>query len=151
MYTLFIFERDLFSYFQGNILPAIFIVITGNVAEDPGVAVAMLTIGVAMSGCQYGSGFIVNPVDIAPRYAGIILAISNTTGSLGGFFAPVAIGIITVNVCILLEPLNIYLKFFEKCSVSMRSLYHNSFYRKQTVHIMQYTNTRVCELLWENR
>ncbi|XP_045163989.2 sialin-like [Mercenaria mercenaria] len=81
----------------GNMIPAIFIVIMGNVADDPGIAVAMLTLGVAMSGCQYGSGFIVNPVDIAPRYAGIILAISNTTGSLGGFFAPLAIGIITVD------------------------------------------------------
>lgn len=81
----------------GNIVPAVFIVIMGNVAEEPSVAVTMLTIGVAMSGCQYGSGFIVNPVDIAPRYAGIILAISNTTGSLGGFFAPLAIGIITVD------------------------------------------------------
>ncbi|XP_045161342.2 sialin-like [Mercenaria mercenaria] len=81
----------------GNILPAIIIVIMGNVADDPGIAVAMLILGVAMSGCQYGSGFIVNPVDIAPRYAGIIIGISATTGALGGFFAPLAIGFITVD------------------------------------------------------
>ncbi|XP_053390940.1 sialin-like [Mercenaria mercenaria] len=81
----------------GNILPAIGITIMGNVADNPGIAVAMLILGVAMSGCQYGSGFIVNPVDIAPRYAGIIIGIASTTGSLAGFFAPLAIGFITVD------------------------------------------------------
>ncbi|KAL4231338.1 hypothetical protein ACF0H5_008917 [Mactra antiquata] len=81
----------------GTLAPAVFIIITGHLDGNPGFAVAMLTIGVAMSGCQYGSGFIVNPVDIAPRYAGVIFGISNTTGTLGGFLAPIAIGIITVD------------------------------------------------------
>ncbi|XP_053379219.1 sialin-like [Mercenaria mercenaria] len=81
----------------GNILPAIFIVLMGTVTDDSVIAVTMLTLGLAMSGFQYGSGFMVNPVDIAPRYAGIILAISNTAGSLCGFFAPFAIGFITVD------------------------------------------------------
>ncbi|XP_053390549.1 sialin-like [Mercenaria mercenaria] len=81
----------------GNILPAIIIAIMGNVADDPGIAVAMLTLGMAMSGCQYGSGFIVNPVDIAPRYAGIIIGIASTSGAVAGFFGPLAIGFITVD------------------------------------------------------
>lgn len=79
----------------GTFVPAVFVIITGHLDGHPGIAVAMLTVGVAMSGCQYGSGFIVNPVDIAPRYAGIIFGISNTTGTLGGVLAPVVIGIIT--------------------------------------------------------
>ncbi|XP_053378553.1 sialin-like [Mercenaria mercenaria] len=79
----------------GSILPALLIVLLGTVADDSVIAVTMLTFGLAMSGCMYGSGFVVNPVDIAPRYAGIILAISNTTGSFCSFFTPFVIGIIT--------------------------------------------------------
>ncbi|XP_052770879.1 sialin-like [Mya arenaria] len=86
--------RKLFNSL-GTLLPAVFVILTGHMGERPEVAVAMLTLGVAMSGCQYGSGFIVNPVDIAPRYAGIIFGISNTTGTLGGFLAPMAIGYLT--------------------------------------------------------
>jgi ACS family sodium-dependent inorganic phosphate cotransporter-like MFS transporter 5 len=82
-------------------VPGALIIITGHLDGHPGLAVAMLTIGVAMSGCQYGSGFIVNPVDIAPRYAGIIFGISNTSGTLGGVLAPVAIGIITEDVSVI--------------------------------------------------
>ncbi|XP_053389175.1 sialin-like [Mercenaria mercenaria] len=52
--------RKVFNSIGGkkrNILPAIVIAILGNVANDPGIAVAMLTLGMTMSGCQYGSGF----------------------------------------------------------------------------------------------
>ena len=85
-------------YIEGSLAPAFFIVLTGYLGRDVKIAVIFLTIGVAMSGCQYGSGFIVNPVDIAPRYAGIIFGISNTTGTLGGFLAPIVIGLITTDV-----------------------------------------------------
>ena len=62
------------------------------------LAVAFLTLGVAVIGCQWGSGYLVNPVDIAPRYAGVILGISNTFATIPGFLAPLAIGQITTNV-----------------------------------------------------
>lgn len=69
-----------------------------NVPEKPELVVTLLTVGIALSAMQYGSGFLVNAVDIAPRYAGMIIAFSNSVASLGGFLAPFAIGIITEHV-----------------------------------------------------
>jgi hypothetical protein len=69
-----------------------------NIAENPSLAVTLLTIGVATSGIQFGSGFLVNSVEIAPMYAGIILAFSNCAGSLCGFLAPLVIGFIVEDV-----------------------------------------------------
>ena len=69
-----------------------------NVQDRPDIVVTLLTIGIAMSGFQYGSGFLVNAVEIAPKYAGIIMAVSNAIASLCGFLAPFAVGLITESV-----------------------------------------------------
>ncbi|KAK3593079.1 hypothetical protein CHS0354_038105 [Potamilus streckersoni] len=89
--------RKLFNSL-GEMVPALFVVITSFMdSTQPVLAVVFLTLGVAFSGCQYGSGFVVNPVDIAPKYAGVIFGISNTLGTLGGILAPIAIGYITTD------------------------------------------------------
>ena len=85
-------------FLKGNIIPAICITIMANITNRPDLVVTLLIIGIAMSGFQYGSGFLVNAVDIAPRHAGIILAMSNTVASLCGFLAPFAVGLITESV-----------------------------------------------------
>ena len=41
-----------------------------------------------MTGCKG------NPVDIAPRYSGILYAIGNTVGNISGFAAPQAVGVL---------------------------------------------------------
>jgi hypothetical protein len=69
-----------------------------NIAENPDLAVTLLTIGVAISGMQFGSGYLVNSVEVAPMYAGIIMAFSNSAGSLCGFLAPFVIGFIVEDV-----------------------------------------------------
>ena len=51
----------------------------------------------ALSGFQY-SGVMVNHVDIAPQYAGVLFGISNTAATLPGIAAPYVIGVITSNV-----------------------------------------------------
>ncbi|KAK7098468.1 sialin-like [Littorina saxatilis] len=80
----------------GEIVPALFVIGVGFMdCTNPVGGVVLLTVGVSMCGFQYGSGFIVNAGDIAPRYAGIIFGISNTFGTIPGFLAPIAIGIIT--------------------------------------------------------
>ena len=61
-------------------------------------AVILLTLGVALTGFQYGGGLYMNAGDIAPKYAGIIYGISNTFASLPGFLAPMAIGYLTPEV-----------------------------------------------------
>ncbi|XP_025085593.1 sialin-like isoform X1 [Pomacea canaliculata] len=81
---------------MGLMLPAVLVLGVGFMDCHSALwGVVLLTVGVAMSGCQYGSGFIINPGDIAPRYAGIIFGISNTFATIPGFLAPTAIGYIT--------------------------------------------------------
>lgn len=57
-------------------------------------AVTALTIGVAFSGFAI-SGYNVNHLDIAPRYASILMGISNGIGTIAGLICPVAIDHIT--------------------------------------------------------
>ena len=91
-------KHSCFLFFLGSLLPAIFLVATGYVTcATPYVGVVMLAIAVGFSGFQYG-GFLVNHVDIAPRYAGLLFGISNTAATLPGIIAPYTIGKITTNV-----------------------------------------------------
>jgi hypothetical protein len=41
------------------------------------------------------SGFMVNHLDIAPQYAGVLMGITNTFGTIPGFFAPAVTDSIT--------------------------------------------------------
>ncbi|XP_002734661.1 sialin-like [Saccoglossus kowalevskii] len=83
---------------MGSVIPGIFLVITGYMdCTQATTAVILLTIGVSFSGFQYGGGFLVNHVDIAPKYAGVLLGITNTTATISGILAPYVIGTITVN------------------------------------------------------
>ena len=59
-------------------------------AKSPVVAIAFLTIAVGFSGFAI-SGFNVNHLDIAPRYASILMGISNGCGTLAGMFCPVVV------------------------------------------------------------
>lgn len=61
------------------------------------LAVVLLVLSVGLSGFQY-SGFIVNHVDIAPAYAGILFGISNALSAIGGFVSPIIVGEITKEV-----------------------------------------------------
>lgn len=45
----------------------------------------------------YPSGFNVNHLDIAPRYASILMGISNGVGTLSGMVCPLIVGTMTKN------------------------------------------------------
>lgn len=60
------------------------------------VATMALTFGVAFSGFAI-SGFNVNHLDIAPRYASILMGLSNGIGTMAGFILPVVVDYITRN------------------------------------------------------
>ncbi|CAD5112818.1 DgyrCDS2029 [Dimorphilus gyrociliatus] len=60
------------------------------------ITIGLLTLGVTLSGSQY-SGFLVNHIDIAPKYAGTLFGISNMLGSVAGFVAPPLVGYLTKN------------------------------------------------------
>lgn len=65
--------------------------------SDFSMAIGLLTTGVTLSGSQY-SGFLVNHIDIAPKYAGTLFGISNMLGSVSGFVAPPIVGYLTRDV-----------------------------------------------------
>eukprot|EP00038_Savillea_parva_P007854 m.172914 g.172914 ORF g.172914 m.172914 type:complete len:545 (+) comp13610_c0_seq1:313-1947(+) len=57
---------------------------------------AMVLLCVAMSGNGVGnSGWLVNHLDIAPPYAGLLMGITNTFGTVPGFIAPLVTDMIT--------------------------------------------------------
>lgn len=57
-------------------------------------ALTALTFGVAFSGFAI-SGYNVNHLDIAPRYASILMGMSNGIGTIAGLLCPIAIDYIT--------------------------------------------------------
>lgn len=57
-------------------------------------AVTALTLGVAFSGFAI-SGYNVNHLDIAPRYASILMGLSNGIGTIAGLICPIAIDHLT--------------------------------------------------------
>ncbi len=61
--------------------------------HSPQAAVAMATVSLAGTGLGTG-GFIVNHLDIAPRYAGILMGLSNTFATLPGIIGVAATGFI---------------------------------------------------------
>ncbi|XP_064630117.1 sialin-like isoform X2 [Lineus longissimus] len=86
--------RKLFNSIA-SFMPAILIIVVGFIdCTNASLAVAMLSIGVACCGAFF-SGYVINPVDIGPRYSGIIFGISNTLASATGFAAPYMVGVLT--------------------------------------------------------
>ena len=73
----------------GNVVSAASIIgvsyVTGPHAHA--FAIALLCLSLAGTGMNQ-SGFMVNHLDIAPQYAGILMGISNTFGTIPGFVAP---------------------------------------------------------------
>ncbi|XP_057178084.1 vesicular glutamate transporter 1 isoform X2 [Triplophysa rosa] len=61
-----------------------------------GVAISFLVLAVGFSGFAI-SGFNVNHLDIAPRYASILMGISNGVGTLSGMVCPLIVGAMTKN------------------------------------------------------
>lgn len=82
-------------------------------------ATTALTFGVAFSGFAI-SGYNVNHLDIAPRYASILMGLSNGIGTIAGLICPIAVDHITRNgvsfiyftLYIALKVLQIYCIFY---------------------------------------
>ncbi|XP_070199239.1 vesicular glutamate transporter 1-like [Littorina saxatilis] len=63
-------------------------------ARDTATSIVCLTIAVGFSGFAI-SGFNVNHLDIAPRYASILMGLSNSVGTLSGMLCPIVVQSIT--------------------------------------------------------
>lgn len=76
-------------------IEAIFLIIVG-MSNGTKTAIFSLTLAVGFSGFAI-SGFNVNHLDIAPRYASILMGISNGFGTLAGMLCPVVVQEITID------------------------------------------------------
>ena len=93
-------------------MEAVFLLLVAY-AKNPRLAIGALTVAVGFSGFAisgrrssmnvelnfelaiYLIGFNVNHLDIAPRYASILMGISNGVGTLAGMMCPVAVEFLT--------------------------------------------------------
>ena len=72
--------------------PAIFLVLISTVSSAEG-AIALMSCVMALAAFAMG-GFAVNHLDVAPRYAGVLMGLSNTAGTLPGIVGVIATGLI---------------------------------------------------------
>ncbi|KAG9279862.1 sialin isoform X1 [Astyanax mexicanus] len=75
----------------GMVVPAGFLVAVAFSGCSGGLAVTFLTLSSTIGGAS-SAGVYMNQIDIAPRYAGVLLGITNTFGTIPGVLAPIVVG-----------------------------------------------------------
>ena len=73
-----------------EVVPSVCLVAAGYVQSAP-LVVALLTVALGLSGAVSGS-FASTYIDLAPRNAGVLLAIGNTVATTAGVLAPIMVG-----------------------------------------------------------
>ncbi|CAD6998440.1 sialin [Ceratitis capitata] len=79
-----------------TIIPGICLLALCYISCAHTAAVVIMTIGVIGMGGMF-SGFLSNHIDIAPNYAGTLVAITNTAATIPGIIVPLFVGVITTN------------------------------------------------------
>ncbi|GFO01841.1 vesicular glutamate transporter 2 [Plakobranchus ocellatus] len=87
--------RKLFNS-AGLAFPGLFVIFVGYVGCNHLLAVVFLTLSVGLGGFAMG-GFNVNHLDIAPKFAGSLMGITNCVATIPGFVAPAVVGYLTDN------------------------------------------------------
>uniref|UniRef100_A0A674E128 Sialin n=1 Tax=Salmo trutta TaxID=8032 RepID=A0A674E128_SALTR len=85
--------RKIFTI-TGLLLPAAFLVAVGYSGCSGVLAVTFLTLSTTVGGTS-AAGVFINQIDIAPRYAGVLLGITNTFATIPGVVAPIVTGYLT--------------------------------------------------------
>lgn len=75
----------------GQYGPGLALIAASYTGCDRALTLAILTIGVGLNGGIY-SGFKINHLDLTPRFAGFLMAITNCLANLAGLLAPIAAG-----------------------------------------------------------
>lgn len=83
--------------FLAAIGPGIFILLASYSGCNRFAVVAMFTLGMGFMGTFY-SGLKANTLDIAPNYAGVVMAVANGIGGLTGVVGPYIVGLLTPHV-----------------------------------------------------
>ncbi|XP_023264359.1 sialin-like, partial [Seriola lalandi dorsalis] len=76
------------------LLPAAFLAALGYAGCSHILTVTFLTLSTTTGGTS-SAGVFINQIDIAPRYAGFLLGITNTFGTIPGVVAPIVTGYFT--------------------------------------------------------
>lgn len=77
-----------------SLVPMVCLIGVSYVGCNRTLAVALMTIGVTCIGGMY-SGFLANHIDIAPNFAGTLVAITNCAATIPGFVVPIFVGKLT--------------------------------------------------------
>ncbi|XP_037119896.1 sialin isoform X2 [Syngnathus acus] len=85
--------RKLFTL-TGMLFPAGFLLAVAYSGCSHALTIVFFTLTSATGGTS-GAGVYMNQIDIAPRYAGFLLGITNTFGTIPGVIAPIATGYFT--------------------------------------------------------
>ncbi|XP_043276500.1 putative inorganic phosphate cotransporter [Venturia canescens] len=86
-------SRKLATWIAAGV-PAICLIGVSFVGCNRSLAVAFMTIGVTCIGGMY-CGFLANHIDIAPNFAGTLVAITNCIATIPGFLVPIFVGKLT--------------------------------------------------------
>ena len=78
----------------GTLLSAASFIVVAYIGCNKYLAVALFCIGSVGVGI-YQSGYAVNHLDIAPKYAGVIFGIGNMFATSTGFLSPSVVGLLT--------------------------------------------------------
>ncbi|XP_035765259.1 sialin [Neolamprologus brichardi] len=78
----------------GLFLPSVFLAAVVYTGCDHILTVTFLTLSMTTGGFS-AAGVFINQIDIAPRYAGFLLGITNTFGTIPGVVAPIVTGYFT--------------------------------------------------------
>lgn len=90
------FSRKLFTTIA-QVGPAIFMLLASYLGCARFGVISMFCLGMATMG-TYFAGAKANCVDVAPNYAGVIMALANGSGGVVGIAVPLIVGELTPNV-----------------------------------------------------
>ncbi|KAF3430368.1 hypothetical protein E2986_10115 [Frieseomelitta varia] len=84
----------IFTMVLTSVVPMFCLIGVSYVGCSRTLAVTLMTIGVTCIGGMY-SGFLSNHIDIAPNFAGTLVAITNCVATIPGFVVPIFVGKLT--------------------------------------------------------
>uniref|UniRef100_A0A8B9SPF5 Solute carrier family 17 member 4 n=1 Tax=Anas platyrhynchos TaxID=8839 RepID=A0A8B9SPF5_ANAPL len=93
----FLLARRVLRNSSWMLLPSIFLVAVPYIGCSSTAAVVLLTLALTIISMT-GAGININHIDIAPRYAGFLLGVTNTLGIISGIIAPTAVGLLVSQV-----------------------------------------------------
>ena len=79
-------------------MSGILLLLCGYYGNTKAVSVTLITLEIGISSAVSSAGYFPNMMDLSPNYAGILMGVSNTIGTLPGMIAPLVAGAIVHKV-----------------------------------------------------